>query len=350
MSQSPSSPAIDPKLFPDTPPMLREYWYTACATSQLAKEPRGVRVLDQDLVVFRDGAGQARALLDRCCHRGVRLSLGSVTKGNIACRYHGWCFDGEGRCVHIPSLTKDRRIPEKVGVPSFPCEERDGYVWVFLGEGAPPPLEGIPRFASRRWMQGAMDMRCDYLKMIENNVDVCHPYFAHPWTHFQFFTILFRGFQEYEYEMRVTERGIVVFTPATSDPEAPIPPDAMMATYELPNRVTVETTKFHAPIIILHFVPTGENSCRLEWMVTNPMPFGPKVGWSKQEPKIFAQDRILLESAQPWYDRGGGTFERSVEADASSLLVRRVVELAARGAWESTRASLPKRRLVGVRA
>jgi len=62
------------------------------------------------------------------------------------------------------------------------------------------------------------------------------------------------------------------------------------------------------------------------------------------------QDRRIVESAQPWYDREGGAFERSVEADASMLLARKIVDLASRGEWETKRSSLPQRRLVRVRA
>jgi phenylpropionate dioxygenase-like ring-hydroxylating dioxygenase large terminal subunit len=61
-------------------------------------------------VLFRDDAGKPHALLNRCCHRGVQLSLGKVVDGAIACRYHGWRYDGSGRCIHIPSLTADGRI------------------------------------------------------------------------------------------------------------------------------------------------------------------------------------------------------------------------------------------------
>ena len=123
--------------------MLRDYWYIACAASRLGAAPLAIKVLDQELVVFKDASGGAHALLDRCCHRGARLSLGTVTDGALACGYHGWRYDGTGRCMHIPSLPSDRRIPAGVGVRAFPCAEQDSYLWVWMGDThaqpTPPP-------------------------------------------------------------------------------------------------------------------------------------------------------------------------------------------------------------------
>src|SRR6185437_12448983 len=106
--------------------MLKNYWYIACASSQLDGTPKAARVCDEEIVLFRDKEGKPHALLDRCCHRGVRLSRGRVCgNGNIACGYHGWEFDRSGTCVHIPSLLEDQRIPKGFGVPSYPCVEQD---------------------------------------------------------------------------------------------------------------------------------------------------------------------------------------------------------------------------------
>src|SRR2546429_7840530 len=86
--------------------LLRNHWYVACPSSQLAASmPKAVQVGDLDLVLFRDALGAANALLDRCCHRGVKLSLGRITGGHIAVGYHGLPYDGAGELVHLSSLT-----------------------------------------------------------------------------------------------------------------------------------------------------------------------------------------------------------------------------------------------------
>jgi phenylpropionate dioxygenase-like ring-hydroxylating dioxygenase large terminal subunit len=331
----------------------RDDWYIACASSRLGRRrPVAARVLDRDLALFRDERGRAHALLDRCCHRGVRLSLGRVEGGRLACGYHGWRFDGDGRCTHIPSLVDARRIPDRCGVPSVPCAEHDGYVWTWAGEPhdtPPTPPRPIRGFVQKRWRQGQVSLRCDALRAVENNLDWCHPAFVHRWAHPQFFMNLVHGPRDHQYEVRITEHGLMAFAPATTTADEP-PPARRYVTleFELPNRVVVEFGRNQS--IVMHFVPTGPNTCRMEWLVSRVLPFGPRVAWHDGEPRIFAQDRRLLESAQPAHDTDGDEFERSVEADASTLLVRKVVALAARNEWHTGRAALAPRRVVRVRA
>ena len=103
-------------------------------------------------------------------------------------------------------------------------------------------------------------------------------------------------------------------------------------------------------VIILHAVPTGSGACRLETMVTNPIPLGKRVRFSSWEHPIFRQDRVIMESAERWTGEIGQGFERSVEADHSMLLTRRIIELARNGLWEEKRHSLPQRRVLRIRA
>jgi phenylpropionate dioxygenase-like ring-hydroxylating dioxygenase large terminal subunit len=333
--------------------MLRDYWYIACASSRLARAPRASRVLDEDLVLFRDVSGSPAALRNRCCHRGVPLSLGRVSNGVLECGYHGWRYDRTGRCVHIPSLPTEDAIPEGVRVECYPCREQEGYVWVWLGDpdlATDPPLP-IAGFNERRWWQGSVLMRCAALMGIENNLDWCHPYFVHRWRHGQYFATRFRGFQEQCYEIRRTKHGMVVFAPATSDNCQPMPANpAVSLGFSLPDRVTVEFGRGFRYAIVMHFVPTGESTCRLEWLATRMMPFGARLRWTAVEPAIFAQDRRLLESAQAQYERAGASFERSVAADTATLMVRRIVALAAERRWNQDDEAIPVRRLVRLRA
>ena len=322
---------------------LHDYWYPACASSRLRKAPLATRILDRDLVIFRAERGEPAALTNRCPHRGVQLSLGRVNQGAIACRYHGWRYDQTGRCVKIPSSTAER-IPAACRVPAFACVETHGYVWVWVGDAAPPspppPIEG---FESRGWVQGSMPMRCSWLAGVENNLDWCHPAFAHRWTHPQFYTKLLRGSRETAYELRPTDTGLAVFSPPASSEAEPIPEQpAVLLTFELPNRVTVKIAQGRLTII-LHFVPTGESSCRMEWMRSTFI--GRSLRWTRWPGLVNLQDRKVLESAQ--LTKGGK--ELSVKADASVLVVRRIVDLAAAGSWPQQLDSLPPRKVVAVR-
>jgi len=329
--------------------MLRNYWHIACATSRIDRLPKAVRVLDQDLVLFRDAEGAPRALLDRCCHRGVRLSLGTVAGGRLACGYHGWEYDGAGRCVHIPSLAPEQGIPRGFEVRAFPLREQESYLFVWMGEGEPNPAAppGIPDFDRFAWQQGVSEFACDAMRLIENNLDWCHPAFTHAGTHPQYFQVKANGFRDYEFETRVTEAGLALFFPPTAAAEDPVPTlPAIKLAFDLPGRVLIRAARPGMDyVVVMHFIPTGAASCRMEWLWSDRA--GRGVAWLDEEPRLFTQDRIV-ESAQGW--DGASEVERSVEADMPTLLARRIVALAERGAWEAERSHLPQRRLVHVRS
>ncbi len=331
--------------------MLREHWYVACASSRLTAEPRALRVLDHEIVLFRDGENRAQALMDRCCHRGVRLSLGKITNGNLACGYHGWQYCGNGRCVHVPSLAESSPIPESFRVKAFPCLEQDGYIWVWTGAGEPeqatPP--SVPDFDQYSWTQGVIHAACNATMMIENQFDCAHPAFAHVGTHPSYFASLVNGLREYDFEVRTTDKGMVAFFPMTASETDPIPDKfKTMTRFELPSRVYVHQQFLRMNFyVLLHIVPTGTNTCRMEWLQRGKRDAG-GVTWVEQETKLIEQDRVLLESSQPWYDVGDD-FEHSVAADFVTVLVRRVMAAAQNGRWMEERHQLPQRRIVHVR-
>jgi len=114
----------------------QNHWYIACRSTDLTNEPLQVKIWDTPYVLFRNEQGEACALLDRCPHRSVPLSIGNCEGGKIRCGYHGWLFDGDGQCVEIPALVDDSPLPTiKAGVR--PVIEQQGYVWIFPGEEEP---------------------------------------------------------------------------------------------------------------------------------------------------------------------------------------------------------------------
>src|SRR5271170_6647998 len=125
------------------PEMLWGFWYPALRSGQVrgSKLERAL-LLEVPLVLGRDAAGKPFALRDVCPHRAFPLSFGQFDGASVECAYHGWQFDAHtGQCRHIPSLTADSKLKrERIYVGSFPCEERDGYIWVFMAnaEGRPP--------------------------------------------------------------------------------------------------------------------------------------------------------------------------------------------------------------------
>lgn len=123
---------------------LREYWYPALHARKVGKRrPVGVRILGEDIVLFRARNGAIAGLQDLCAHRGSKLSGGVCHfPGTVSCPYHGWTYDANGKCVATLVEGPDSHIPKtKVQVPVKQVRELRGIIWVWMGEGEPVPLE-----------------------------------------------------------------------------------------------------------------------------------------------------------------------------------------------------------------
>lgn len=157
-------------------------WYIACTSRELRGRPLARVILGTPLVLFRASAGEATALLDRCAHRNVPLSLGKVAGERLQCAYHGWQFDGAGACRAIPGLCGE---PEGRGrrVPAYPVRELDGYVWVWMDPESTPEIEPYrlalanePGYAMvRRRVVAPGTLHAT----VENALDVPHTAFLH---------------------------------------------------------------------------------------------------------------------------------------------------------------------------
>jgi len=149
-SRPPMSDATPPKASNPTSDMLWGFWYPALRSAELrGRTLARATLLEVPLVLGRDAAGKPFALRDVCPHRAFPLSFGRFDGQSVECAYHGWQFDAHtGQCSHIPSLTADSKLKcERISAGSFPCEERDGYVWAFIAnpEGrAPDSAQAIP--------------------------------------------------------------------------------------------------------------------------------------------------------------------------------------------------------------
>jgi phenylpropionate dioxygenase-like ring-hydroxylating dioxygenase large terminal subunit len=337
-------------------PHLKNHWFIACASSQLGAEPKAVELMNHLLVVYRDHEGRAHALEDRCCHRGVQLSLGCVKQGHIACRYHGWEYDGTGRCVHVPSLPAGTPVPQGFRVRAFPCVEQDHYVWVWTGEDEPGSVRPLPieGAAERSWRQGVVEADCCAEFLLENILDSSHVPFVHKGTHPAYFLNRMKGFQEYDYEVRVEPRGLLLFFPPTASADIAFDGEsaASYIRFTLPDRVQVyqrgAANTFH---LTIHLVRRTDRSARMEWLMQMRHQEGaaPSVEWLGADNLTLQQDIALLESAQGNYDLRGADFERSVPADFALLLSRKVLALVRAGEWEARRSELTQRKLVRVR-
>lgn len=126
--------------------LLRRYWHPVGLAADASSTPRGVRVLGEDLVLFRDGGGRAGLVHARCAHRGASLVFGRVDHDGIRCAYHGWKFDVVGACLDQPCERQGGELRHKVWQPHYPVEERYGLVWAYLGPTTEQPL--LPRYST----------------------------------------------------------------------------------------------------------------------------------------------------------------------------------------------------------
>ena len=163
--------------------LLRRYWQPIALVEELAgaRPLKTVRVLGQDLVLFRGPDGRL-GLLDRDCpHRGADLAFGRLEDGGLRCLFHGWLFDIEGRCLETPAEPPESRICNRVRQKAYPVQERSGIVFAFLGEGTPPAFPALDCFVAPDShvfaFKGYLD--CNWLQAVEVGVDPAHASFLH---------------------------------------------------------------------------------------------------------------------------------------------------------------------------
>ncbi len=164
---------------------LNEHWYVAARSSQVRNDkPFASMILDEPLVLFRGTDGRATALRDRCLHRNAALSGGDVFDGCIGCPYHGWTYDASGACIAVPSEGPGSTPRLARSVERFPTTERDGLVWVYMGDpdrAAERPPFAFPHAAEEGWRTYYMltPFDGDVTDLVENFMDVPHTAFVH---------------------------------------------------------------------------------------------------------------------------------------------------------------------------
>lgn len=165
-------------------PIFRRFWYPVVPMMALGEGVQSFQLLGEPLAIWLAADGQPAAVRDRCCHRSAQLSLGKVENGCLKCPYHGWEFNQQGVCEHVPQLRADETISSSYRVQSYACQQRYGYVWVCLEE----PLTEIPEIpeaadSSYRLIHEFYEpWNCAGLRVMENEFDLAHPTFVHTTT------------------------------------------------------------------------------------------------------------------------------------------------------------------------
>ena len=145
-------------------------------------KPTPVRILGEDLVLFRDGAGRLGLMGLYCPHRGTSFEHGRVEEQGLACCYHGWLFDVEGRCIDMPAEPPDSTYKDKITNTAYPVREMGGMIWAYMGRDEPPVLPPYDVYALEdgvRTVENYGLWPANYFQICENSVDQYHTTILH---------------------------------------------------------------------------------------------------------------------------------------------------------------------------
>lgn len=162
--------------------LLRRFWHPVAPSDWVAAGgARAIRVMHEDLTLYRGHSGKPYLIGGRCAHRGTRLDTGWVEGEDIRCIYHGWKYDGHGRCTQAPA--EGEETARKIKIVSYPVREYTGLIFAYMGEGAPPPFD-LPRNdeyerAGSLIFARAQIWPCNWFQLVENSMDAVHVSFVH---------------------------------------------------------------------------------------------------------------------------------------------------------------------------
>ena len=174
---------------PDKPAgqLLRRYWQPAALLDELSgpRPIKPLKLLGEDLVVFRDEKGRYGLLGRACPHRGTDLAYGRLEDGGLRCAFHGWLFDIEGKCLQTPAEPDDSNLCRNIRQKAYPVIERSGILFAYMGSGTPPDFPRFDCFVAPHShtfaFKGMID--CNRLQSLEVGIDPAHTSFLHRFFH-----------------------------------------------------------------------------------------------------------------------------------------------------------------------
>jgi phenylpropionate dioxygenase-like ring-hydroxylating dioxygenase large terminal subunit len=170
---------------PGTPAgaLMRHYWQPAALVDELSgnRPIKPVRLLGEDLVIFKDAEGRYGLIGRRCPHRGTDLAFGRLEDGGLRCAFHGWLFNVEGRCLQTPAEPDDSNLCANIRQKAYPVVEKSGILFAYMGPGEPPALPRFDCFVAPDShtfaFKGMID--CNWLQSLEVGIDPVHTSFLH---------------------------------------------------------------------------------------------------------------------------------------------------------------------------
>jgi 5,5'-dehydrodivanillate O-demethylase len=173
---------------PGTPmgELMRRYWQPVAAAVELEENPvKEVRLLGEDMVLYKDRKGRYGVIDNVCPHRRISLTYGIPEEDGLRCPYHGWMFDQTGQCLEMPAESPESTFPSRIKIRAYPAQEMSGLIFIYMG---PLPAPLLPR-----WDLFAMDniardigwtvIPCNWMQAMENSLDPTHA----EWLHGKYF-------------------------------------------------------------------------------------------------------------------------------------------------------------------
>ena len=203
--------------------LMRRYWHPVGLVSHATATPREVRVLGEDLILFRDGQGRPGLVQARCAHRGTTLYYGKVEERGIRCCYHGWLFDVEGHCLEQPCEPEGGKLRDRVRQPWYPVQELYGLIFAYMGPPEKKPV--LPRYECLEVLDpgefidaddtsigsgGDAIAPCNWLQHFENVLDTYHVPILHGNFSGTQFTEVMNKMPKVTWDY--TERGVKAFS------------------------------------------------------------------------------------------------------------------------------------------
>jgi phthalate 4,5-dioxygenase len=160
--------------------LMRQHWMPTCMREEGAERdgaPLKVRLLGEDMVVFRDTEGHLGALDEQCPHRRASLAFGRNEECGLRCLYHGWKFDVNGNAVDLSSEPVDTRLRQTMKTKAYPVREAGGFVWVWMGDPKKVTPFDMPAWAPTDATNIAivkMHAKCNWAQVLEGSIDSAH--------------------------------------------------------------------------------------------------------------------------------------------------------------------------------
>ncbi len=266
-------------------PMLQNFWYGVAHSTHVTTKPYALTFMGHEVVLYRGAASQLIALDGRCRHRGTALAQGWVEGDGIHCPYHGWRYEADGSCSHVPANQPEMTIPRQARLRAYTVQEHYGLVWLFWGTDltqARTPIPSLPEYATQGWRTIHGDFTWDgpLTRVIANTLDMAHAPFVHATAFGRKASPAVQAYKLEQQDWRAS--GMITFEtkPAYSlklilgkNP----PNGSFRATFYMPNitRVDLQFGQFHFVLFLIH-LPISETMTITKWLhirnfITTPL-------------------------------------------------------------------------------